>query len=367
MSRVRRAAAEGWKRWTGVVADGQLVRGSRRYTVYTGEDPDFQRRLDLAAVAPEVRVEGWVCGRDLISARVLPKGRRQPRYRPLSNRRRSALEAAAETLLESWRDRGVLGCSPGYRVRHGSSTREPCLRVRVAHKLDSPTHPLPREVDGFPVDVEEGTVVRAVAVCSRGQDGSYDFLSGGQPIRCGSGGAKGTLGLLVSTDQGDFGLTAAHVCTQPSVFQPRDERIGTVACRVEDDSMDAALFRLEGPRPRHLWILQSGPVRGFRRPRDGERVWKFGAGSSHSSGRVRGKSVEERIDGRLYRGLWRISRDDRGCVAREGDSGAVWVSEADGHIVALLVAGKTSTRLAYGYGIDEVQARIGLRFRLLGA
>jgi hypothetical protein len=284
---------------------------------------------------------------------------------------------------------GVVAVDVGLRLRKRRITREVAIRVHVIEKVPdadlSASRRFPRSLEGVPVDVIEARY-RALECPFRSTPLRIrrDVLEGGLALAANPG-SFGTLAAIAKDGAGDvFALTCAHLVTGAvgaSIGQPGPEDpIGTVERARLDSRMDAALVRLDGSRgtaPGIRGIGPLGPVLDVRVPGalpvTGLPIRIVGACSGRSRGRVTGLHASARVEyptGPItLRDQLHILADnpDGEEFSREGDSGALVVTQAGQRPVGLLFAGEAAGSGDFGLATPIVPVLGALGVEFLGA
>ncbi|QSA97706.1 hypothetical protein [Methylococcus sp. EFPC2] len=259
---------------------------------------------------------------------------------------------------------GVSAAAVGFKEIQGQSTREIALLVFVGQKTASPRseHRVPLEFDGVRTDVIEQSFCFA-DVGTDPHHFSARMFSGlaitaeEDPAVC------GTLGCFVRTTgkvhppipRGVYLLTNYHVVMvadparggNGTVIQPDTSNkaaaagfsCGTFAGGYKDASHDCAIVQLDQGRS---WVNEVPNRPGWpghrrlvvnRLPRVHETVYKFGASTLYTTGRVcflHYNSMDGAVSNAIY-----IRNDNQEPWVDGGDSGSVAVGRDDDHVVGL--------------------------------
>jgi hypothetical protein len=271
---------------------------------------------------------------------------------------------AREKFAEALKSRAnVTGLGVGYKVVAGRRTGQVAVRVYVSRKLPpaqlSPHDLVPPLLDGVPTDV-----IEAHFKTQQGPPPISEHRRRRSPLMGGISvgnlrlGGSGTLGVSVYDDvsREDMILSNWHVlCGRDQcavgevVIQPGtgdadvggpSDGVGTLWRAVLSDRVDAALARLNGRRFLLRDVLGIGLVTELGTPRLGLRVRKSGRTTGVTTGFITDDDAEVDVTG--YPGGTRTFRHqiiiEDGLLSAPGDSGSVWVDDAD-RAVALLFAG----------------------------
>ena len=294
--------------------------------------------------------------------------------------------AALDTVRRQWLRRpGVTAVDVGFKIKNDTLTDDIALRVHVARKIPATelaksevfneTGKAPRKVGGFPVDVIEATYgpsdgptvldyedVDALEAIDR--RAAVDPLIGG--ISCGNPRVTaGTIGAIVfnkSTCKPMIlsnwhvlaGASAAAVgegILQPGRVDGGTQVVATLTKMVLDSRMDAAVATLNGARSHATEILGLGSITGIDTPTLGMLVMKSGRTTAITRGVVDGVSLSVSINygdpgvvsfsNQVHivpRAPWPAVDYE---VSMGGDSGSVWMNEANNRAVGLHFAGET--------------------------
>ncbi|MEM7351001.1 MAG: hypothetical protein AAF657_09365 [Acidobacteriota bacterium] len=255
---------------------------------------------------------------------------------------------------------GVERVDIGYRWCKGKMTGEVAIRAHVGQKVDptalSEKDRVPRQLEGFPVDVIQSRV-------EPHRRRRRNPLVGGIEIRNVEKAGVGTLGAVVwERATGDpMALTNHHVLAKGRPQGGRDEPVnqpGTTGGRDRigrvDDSdafLDCAVARIEGSRGVSSTILDfPGGLKGFVEPALGLRVTKSGRTTGTTVGMIEGVSEHELTVVPLP-GEWQE-------LSLGGDSGSVWLEEESHAAVGLHWGGESSEapedERAFAKRIDQV-------------
>ena len=295
--------------------------------------------------------------------------------------------AALDTVRREWLRRpGVTAVDVGFKIKDDDMTDDVALRVHVARKRAVPElaadevfndSKKQKLVNGFPVDVIEAnyglSALTAPAVLEDLDDAAvatiertteFDPLIGG--ISCGNPRVTaGTIGAIVfsrttcrpmilSNWHVLAGASAAAVgegILQPGRVDGGTEVVATLTRMRLDSRMDAAVATLNGARGHSRDILGLGTVSGMDTATLGMNVVKSGRTTGITRGVVDGVSLNTSID---YGdpGVVSFSNQIRIVprppwpavdyeVSRGGDSGSLWLNEANNRAIGLHFAGET--------------------------
>jgi hypothetical protein len=300
--------------------------------------------------------------------------------------------AALDTVRREWLRRpGVTAVDIGYKIKGDKLTDDIAVRVHVARKIPAAelansevfneTGKTPKRVGGFPVDVIEATYgpsaatatptapvvldhddVEAMAAIERTT--AFDPLIGG--ISCGNPRVTaGTLGAIVfdlatcrpmilSNWHVLAGASAAAVgegILQPGRVDGGTQVVATLTRMRLEARMDAAVATLNGVRGHSRDILGLGVINGIEAATLGMQVVKSGRTTGITQGVVDGLSLSVSIDytdpgvvsfsNQIHivpRPPWPAVNYE---VSMGGDSGSVWLNEANNNAVGLHFAGET--------------------------
>lgn len=294
---------------------------------------------------------------------------------------------ALDTVRREWLRRpGVTAVDVGFKIKNEELTDTLALRVHVARKLPAAelaksevfneTGKTSKKVGGFPVDVIEATYgpsnaptvldyedVAALEAIDRKT--AFDPLIGG--ISCGNPRiTAGTLGAIVfnrttckpmilSNWHVLAGASAAAVgedILQPGQYDGGSQVVANLTKMVLDSRMDAAVATLNGARNHSQEILGLGTITGIDTPTLGMNVVKSGRTTAITEGVVDGVSLSVSINygdpgvvafsNQIHivpRPPWPTVDYE---VSQGGDSGSVWMNQANNRAIGLHFAGETN-------------------------
>ena len=318
-----------------------------------------------------------------------------------------AAVAELNKVRRSWLRRpGVTAIDVGYKLKENEITDELAVRVHVKRKKPIEavetyeTFSIQGEDDragAFAVDVIEGdyapalmpAAIEAEAVDRRSRVSPLiGGISVGHPNV-----SAGTLGAIVwdRTDCQVSMLSNWHVlcgsttCTAGDpIYQPGVFDGGTAADEVAklkrfqlNNHMDAALAGLTGARPYVRDLLKLDPITGIDTPRLGMKVVKSGRTTGVTEGIIDGVNLALTLN--YGGGVVQAFTDQIHIVPRPpwptvdyevskgGDSGSVWVNEANNKAVGLHFAGETSASPADEHAIANRMVEVAdeLKFSFL--
>ncbi len=281
---------------------------------------------------------------------------------------------------------GVTAVDVGYKISDGELTDDVALRVHVARKLPvaelaaaevfNESGGTPTELEGFPIDVIEATYGPSDADGSVVLDNddpesleAVDRKSAVNPliggVSCGNTRVTaGTLGVVVydrATCQPMIlsnwhvlaGASAARVgesIVQPGSIDGGTQTVATLTRMRLDSAMDAAVATLNGARGHNRDILGLGTVSGTETAHLGMLVVKSGRTTAITRGIVDGVSMSVSIN---YGdpGVVAFSNQIRIVprppwpavdyeVSKGGDSGSIWLNQANNRAIGLHFAGE---------------------------
>jgi endonuclease G len=296
-----------------------------------------------------------------------------------------AIEALDGVRRQWLRQPGVTAVDVGYKIKGDELTDDVAVRVHVTRKV--PAADLPqgevfnetgktaKKVGGFPVDVIEATYGPSTtptvldyddeaAIEAIDRKAAVDPLIGG--VSCGNPRiTAGTIGAIVF-DRGTCQpmiLSNWHVLAgsstaavgenilQPGQFDGGTQPVATLTRMQLDSRMDAAVATLNGARGHTRDILGLGTVSGIDSPTLGMQVVKSGRTTAITQGVVDGVSMSVSIN---YGdpGVVAFSNQIRIVprppwpavdyeVSKGGDSGSVWLNQANNRAIGLHFAGET--------------------------
>ncbi len=314
---------------------------------------------------------------------------------------------ALDGVRRDWLRRpGVTAVDVGFKITDNTLTDTVALRVHVARKL--PVAELTasevfneageEQVGGFPVDVIEAIygVSSAIvldydneaAIEEVNRKTALDPILGG--ISCGNPRVTaGTIGAIVfnRTSGSPMILSNWHVLAgartaavgeailQPGQIDGGTQTVATLTRMVLDSRMDAAVATLNGTRGHSADILGLGSVTGIDTPTLGMLVVKSGRTTGITRGVVDGVSMSVNInygttaapDVVMFNNQIRIvprapwpGVDYE--VSRGGDSGSVWLNEANRRAIGLHFAGETDPAPSAENAICSPMAPIATEF-----
>jgi hypothetical protein len=304
--------------------------------------------------------------------------------KPAAKKVEDAIVALDTVRMEWLRRPGVTAVDVGFKITDGKLQDDVAVRVHVERKIPASelsktelfneTGKTPKKVKGIPVDVIEATyapstapialddVDAAVAVDRRSE---VDPLIGG--ISCANRRVTaGTLGAIVfdRTTCKPMILSNWHVLAgsaaaavgedilQPGRVDGGTEVVATLTKMRLDSRMDAAVATLNGARSYSRDILGLGAVKGIDTPTLGMNVVKSGRTTGITEGIVDGVSLSTSIN-YTDPGVVAFSNQVRIVprppwpqvnyeVSMGGDSGSVWLNEANDKAIGLHFAGEVN-------------------------
>jgi hypothetical protein len=297
--------------------------------------------------------------------------------------------AALDKVRREWLRRpGVTAVDVGFKIKGDTLTDEVAIRVHVARKIPVPelaksevfneTGKTPKRVGGFPVDVIEAKYGPSAAAASEPialddadeaaiaaleRTTAFDPLIGG--ISCGNPRVTaGTIGAIVfdrtvcrpmilSNWHVLAGASAAAVgegILQPGRVDGGTQVVATLTRMRLDARMDAAVATLNGVRGHTRDILGLGAISGIDTATLGMLVVKSGRTTGITRGVVDGVSMSVSINYGdpgvvsftnqiriVPRAPWPAVDYE---VSMGGDSGSVWLNEANNRAIGLHFAGE---------------------------
>jgi hypothetical protein len=294
-------------------------------------------------------------------------------------------EAVAESLMAR---PNVTGVGVGYRFVGGRRTDQVCLRVYVRKKLPKselrPEELLPESIDGVPVDVIEADFATLAGEENRRRHSPLlGGISAGGFVR-GVFETTGTLGVLVFDLRLGEGVILSnwHVlcgrlgcATGDPVVQPgagpggdggdEDDVVARLERAALTSRVDAAIARLTGERFLLQVNLELGPVVEAGRAALGMAVRKAGRTTGMTAGTVTDINATVSVGGyptgvRTFVGQIVVQREGGGVLSRPGDSGSVFLDDAN-RVVALLFAGGPDS-MAIANPIEAVMEALEVGF-----
>ncbi len=298
--------------------------------------------------------------------------------------------AALDSVRRQWLRRpGVTAVDVGFKIKDDKLTDEVAIRVHVARKIAAgelaatevfnETGKTPKKIGGFPVDVIEAqygpsanVLTEPMVLEDADEDAiagierltAFDPLIGG--ISCGNSRVTaGTIGAIVfdratcrpmilSNWHVLAGASAAAVgeaILQPGRIDGGTQAVATLTRMRLDARMDAAVATLNNVRSNTRDILGLGAISGTQTATLGMLVVKSGRTTGLTRGVVDGVSMSVSIN---YGdpGVVAFSNQIRIVprppwpavdyeVSRGGDSGSVWLNEANNRAIGLHFAGET--------------------------
>lgn len=294
--------------------------------------------------------------------------------------------AALDGVRREWlRQPGVTAVDVGFKIKDEVLTDDVALRVHVARKVPAAelaksevfneTGKTAKKVGGFPVDVIEATYGPSTgpvvldyddeaALEAIDRKAAVDPLIGG--VSCGNPRiTAGTIGAIVfnrttckpmilSNWHVLAGASAAAVgegILQPGKFDGGTEVVANLTAMRLDSRMDAAVATLNGVRGHSRDILGLGTVGGIDAATLGMQVVKSGRTTAITEGVVDGVSLSTSINYGdpgvvafsnqiriVPRAPWPAVDYE---VSRGGDSGSVWLNQANNRAIGLHFAGET--------------------------
>lgn len=300
-----------------------------------------------------------------------------------------AIEALDGVRREWLRRPGVTAVDVGFKIKGETLTDEIAIRVHVARKVPvaelpnsevfNETGKTPKKVGGFPVDVIEAKYGPSgatasepmalddaddTAIAALERTTAFDPLIGG--ISCGNPRVTaGTIGAIVfdrrtcrpmilSNWHVLAGASAAAVgegILQPGRVDGGTQVVATLTRMRLDSRMDAAVATLNGARGHTRDILGLGTISGIDTATLGMLVVKSGRTTGVTRGVVDGISMSVSINYGdpgvvafanqiriVPRAPWPAVNYE---VSMGGDSGSVWLNEANNRAIGLHFAGET--------------------------
>lgn len=294
--------------------------------------------------------------------------------------------AALDTVRRQWlRQPGVTAADVGFKIKGDVLTDTVALRVHVARKLPvselaksevfNETAKADKKVGGFPVDVIEATYGPSTApvvldhddedaIAALERTTAFDPMVGG--ISCGNTRVTaGTIGAIVFDRTtavpmilsnwhvlaGASAAVAGESIVQPGSIDGGTQTVATLTRMRLDSSMDAAVATLNGARGHSRDILGLGTITGTDTATLGMLVVKSGRTTGITRGVVDGVSLSTSINYGdpgvvsfsnqiriVPRAPWPAVDYE---VSRGGDSGSVWLNEANNRAIGLHFAGET--------------------------
>lgn len=279
----------------------------------------------------------------------------------------------------------VVGIDYGYVYKDNTRLKTRGIRFHVAQKLPLSElpgeHVLPTEMDGQRCDVVEANYSPAGsprAHCSPVQLG----ISVGNVERS----STGTLGLIVRDKHTDAPALMSNwhvLCGSPKavvaerISQPGPLHLGSrpprLAARLErwlllDVGYDAAIALLNDDVAWLQQVFESTiSVTGIEAPRNGMKLVKYGVTSGLTHAIVDGVAGAYQIDYSHYGDTkrWmdgiRLIRDEDHLeteISLGGDSGAAWLNEETGKVVALHFAGEDGVGPTAEYALAHPIAKV---------
>lgn len=323
--------------------------------------------------------------------------------------------AALDGVRRQWLRRpGVTGVDVGFKIKDDKLTDDLAIRVHVARKIAvgelasteifNESGKAPKKIGGFPVDVIEGqygpsatALAEPMVLEDADEDAiagieritAFDPLLGG--ISCGNPRVTaGTIGAIVfdratcrpmilSNWHVLAGASAAAVgegILQPGRIDGGTQTVATLTRMRLDGRMDAAVATLNNARAHTRDILGLGAISGTEAATLGMLVVKSGRTTGITRGIVDGISMSVLIN---YGdpGVVAFSNQIRIVprppwpgvdyeVSRGGDSGSVWLNEANNRAIGLHFAGETdpvpASENAICSPIGPIQAELNFSF-----
>lgn len=310
------------------------------------------------------------------------------------DRRRSAVGTAVRDWLG---DPNVMLVDFGWRKRGNERVEdEPCIRIHVLKKLrEGPVLEMatqrgftrgliPKEIDGFPVDVPEhvyrlhqqrwgGGWFPPVNLTAR--KSRVSPMQGGISVSDYKRNIAGTLGgLVVDRETGEqmllsnFHVLAGVWDAQPgwAIYQPGrgdggsgEHTVATLARHAMEVNFDAAVAKLTGDR--ELLNTQyelTPPVNGVAWAQLGMEVVKSGRTSGVTRGRVIGVEGSLKLTydnvSRIIRNVMEIEPRQGSVASEPGDSGSFWLDEKTMSAIGLHFAGSDYPERALAMDMQPV-------------
>jgi endonuclease G len=300
--------------------------------------------------------------------------------------------AALDTVRREWLRRpGVTAVDVGFKQINDVPTDIVALRVHVERKLPvaelaasevfNDTAKADKKIDGFPVDVIEAKYAPASALTGDPTVLDYEDVAGLETIDRRTtfnpmvGGISvgnprvtaGTLGAIVYNRSncrqmilsnwhvlaGSGSAAVGENILQPGRIDGGTSTVATLTAMRLNSQMDAAVATLNGTRPAEREILGLGTIPGIDTPTLGMLVVKSGRSTAITRGVIDGVSMSVSIN---YGdpGVQAFSNQIRIVprppwpgtdyeVSIGGDSGSVWLNEANNRAIGLHFAGETNT------------------------
>jgi endonuclease G len=333
-------------------------------------------------------------------------------HKPASKKIDAAIEALNSVRREWLRRPGTTAVDVGFKIKDKKLTDDLAVRVHVerkippealqAYELFNETGKETESVGDFPIDVLEATYGPAQPIVLDPEDvatieavdrkGEVSPLIGG--VSCGNPRVTaGTLGSIVY-DRGDCSaqiLSNWHILAGSNaaaageeIWQPGRVDGGSSAKTVAtlnrfrlDRDMDAAIAKLNGTRPHVRDILGLNPIAGMDDPTLGMNVIKSGRTTAVTEGIIDGVSLSTAINYGGSTGVNSFSNQIHIVprppwpavdyeVSMGGDSGSVWINEANNKAVGLHFAGETdsspSQENAIANPIKKVSSELNFSF-----
>jgi hypothetical protein len=262
--------------------------------------------------------------------------------------------------------KGIKKIDVGYAWKNGRMTGDIAIRVHVKKKLPqkelAKKDIVPKEIDGFPVDVIESNLELQRRT-------RRNPLVGGVETRNVNIGGVGTLGATVfnRANNAPMALSNHHVyvdnrpnnavgdrVNQPGTTSTNDT-IGTVTR--SNRTHDCAVATLNNRRQISTTIVDFlGGIKGVVRPVIGMRVAKSGRTTGTTRGMIEGVGTNE-FTVVPVPGQWQE-------LSLGGDSGSIWLERRSHAAVGLHFAGEVSTRpadeRAWAKRITRVASRLAI-------
>lgn len=269
----------------------------------------------------------------------------------------------------------VVGVGVGHELVGGKSTGRVAIRVYVRKKLPkdqlAPGAILPDTLEGLPVDVIEDEFR-----IHQDRLSANTFLVGGISIGNLIVGGSGTLGVSVFDNRTgqelflsnwhvlcfSFTCQSGEPIAQPGAFDGGTDAdvVAQLFKAVLNENVDCGVALPLGERPLFKEVLEVGFVESSNVAILGATAHKSGRSSGLTSGTISDISADVDVDGYpdgVHSFRDQIVLEGTGPISIPGDSGSVWLNEAN-EVIGLNFAG-SSTR-AIANNIDAVLAALDI-------